>query len=294
MKNKDLRECKLFKDYKKILKEQLCNDLKVIYTDLDGTLLNDRGCLIKDSENSFFYDNVKLLSKADKNGWDIVLVSGRSRDQLRTNAMLMGLKNYISELGCEIVYDLGKEVHATFNTENFNYEITKGGKDLVKIISIFKEAFPGKIESLIEWSMGRNYNALFVGEINLGRANMLLKENGYEELVLADNGFSKMFDTGLDVKHLKIYNLIPKDVDKSSGIRIDKIIRKISSINCIALGDSVEDLKMAKEVGAFFLMRDSLEKNPQIQDLLINYDNIYITEEKMNRGWAEIIKYLAD
>ena len=290
----DLKRFKLFKDYKDKLKEQLSGNLKVIYTDLDGTLLNDRGCLIKDSQNSFFYENVKLLSKVEKNGWDIVLVSGRSRLQLRYNAMLIGLKNYISELGCEMVYDLGKKVYATFNTENFNYEITKGGKDLVKIIRIFKDAFPGKIESHIEWSMGRNYNALFVGEIDLDFANILLKENGYEGAVLADNGFSKMFDTSLDVKHVKIYNLVPKDVDKSSGIRIDKKIRKTSSINCIALGDSVEDLKMAKEVSAFFLMRDSLDNNPQIKDLLINYDNIYITEEKMNRGWFEVIKYLAD
>ncbi len=294
MKNTGLKGYKLFRDYKKAIKEELKDNLRVIYTDLDGTLLNDRGCLIKDSQNRFFYENIKLLSKAEKNGWDIVLVSGRSRLQLRYNAMLIGLKNYISELGCEIVYDLGKEIHATFNTENFNYEITKGGRDLVKIIRIFKEAFPGKIESHIEWSMGRNYNALFVGEIDLACANALLKENGYGGLVLAENGFSKMFDTGLKVNHLKIYNLIPADVDKSSGIRIDKIIRNFNSANCIALGDSVEDIKMAKEVKAFFLMGDSFEKNPEVAELLSNYENIYITEEKMNRGWAEIIKYLAD
>ena len=294
MKNTDLKGYKLFSDYKKAIKEELKDNLRVIYTDLDGTLLNDRGCLINDSENSFFTDSIELIHKAEEIGWDIVLVSGRSRDQLRTNAMLMGLKNYISELGCEIVYGLGKEVHATFDTENFNYEIIKGGKDLIKIIKILKEAFPGRIESRIEWSMGRNYNALFVGEIDLNLANVLLNDNGYKGLVLADNGFSKMFDVGLDVKHLKIYNLIPGGVDKSTGIRADKKIRKISSMNCIALGDSVEDIKMAKEVGAFFLMGDSLDKNPQIQDLLENYDNIYITEEKMNRGWVEVIKYLAD
>ncbi|MBM3700137.1 MAG: HAD family phosphatase [Actinobacteria bacterium] len=294
MKNKGIKEFKLFSDYKKAIKEELKDNLRVIYTDLDGTLLNDRGCLIKDNENSFFTDSIDLIHKAEKKGWDTVIVSGRSRDQLRTSAMLMGLKNYISELGCEIVYNLGKEVHATFDTGSFNYEITKGGKDLVKIIKILKEAFPGKIESRIEWSLNRSYNALFVGEIDIDMANEMLNNNGYGGLILANNGFSKMFDAGLDVNNLIIYNLMPSGVDKSTGIRADKKTRRINSGNCIALGDSAEDIKMAKEVSAFFLMRDSLEKNPQIQDLIKNYDNIYITEEKMNRGWVEVIKYLAD
>ena len=140
-----MQEYKTFNAHKGKLKKEL--DIKVLYTDLDGTLLNDTGCLIKDSDGKFFFDAIRLFSEIEKKGWDMVLVSGRSRVQLRYNAQLMGLKNFIPELGCEIVFDLGKEVHVTFDLKKFNYTITKGGSDLIKIIDIFKNAFPGRIES---------------------------------------------------------------------------------------------------------------------------------------------------
>jgi HAD superfamily hydrolase (TIGR01484 family) len=279
-----------YKDYREKLKKEL--DIKVLYTDLDGTLLNDTGCLIKDVEGKFFYDALSLFKKIEDKGWDIVLVSGRSRVQLRYNAQLMGLKNFIPELGCEMVYDLGKEVHVTFDREKFNYKITKGGSDLVKIIDIFKKAFPGRIESYLEWSMGRSYNALFFGDIDIGRANRLLAENGYKGLELVDNGFSKLVSLDIDVEHLRIYNLIPKGVDKASAIKLDRKIRNLEKNNCIALGDSVEDIKMAKEVGAFFLMKNAIDRDGGVAELIKNYDNIYVTGKLMNHGWTEVMDYL--
>jgi len=281
---------KSFNDYRGKLKKEL--DIKVIYTDLDGTLLNDMGCLIKDVEGKFFYDAVSLFKKIEKKGWDLVLVSGRSRVQLRYNAMLMGVKNFIPELGCEMVYDLGREVHVTFDSAKLNYKITKGGKDLVEIIKIFSKAFPGKIESQLEWSMGRSYNALFFGDIDIDRANSLLIENGYEGLELVDNGFSKLVSLDIDVEHLRIYNLIPRGVDKASAIKLDRKIRKLVKNNCIALGDSVEDIKMAKEVGAFFLMKNAIDRDGRVAELIKDYDNIFVTSKIMNHGWTEVMDYL--
>ena len=281
---------KNFKDYREKLKKEL--DIRVLYTDLDGTLLNDTGCLIKDFDGKFFYDAVSLFKEIEKKGWDIVLVSGRSRVQLRYNAQLMGLKNFVPELGCEMVYNLGKEVHVTFDREKFDYKITKGGKDLIRIIEIFKKAFPGKIESYLEWSMGRSYNALFFGDIDIDRANRLLTENGYKGLKLVDNGFSKLVNLDINVKHLHIYNLIPKDVDKAAAIRLDRKIRNLEKNNCIALGDSVEDIKMAEEVGAFFLMKNAIDREGGVAEMIEKYDNIYITSKLMNHGWTEIMEYL--
>ena len=85
---------------------------------------------------------------------------------------------------------------------------------------------------------------------------------------------------------------MPKGVDKSSAIKLDKKIRKLQKNNCIALGDSAEDLKMAKEVHAFFLMKDTIERDSDILESLKNYDNVFITGQSMNRGWAEVMEYL--
>jgi HAD superfamily hydrolase (TIGR01484 family) len=295
MDNKKMKNTKykLFDDYKDKIKKDL-KDLKVIYTDLDGTLFNDQGCLIKDYEGNFYFEAVKLFERIAKKNWDIVLVSGRNKLQLRYNSMLVGVKNYITELGSELVHNLGEKVYVTFDNEKYNYEITKCGKDLVNIIGILKEAFPNKIDSNLDWSIGRTFNALFFGDVDLEKANRILKDAGYGGLVLVDNGFSKLVKLNLDVEHLRIYNLMPMGIDKSSAIKLDKKLRNFKDENCIALGDSIEDLKMAPVVKYFFLMRDAIERDGDILNSLCNFNNVFVTEHRMNRGWAEVMKYLVD
>ncbi len=282
---------KLFKDYKKEIKENL-KDLKVIYTDLDGTLLNDRGCIIKDYKSDYYFEALKILQLAAEKNCDIVLVSGRNKFQLRYNAQMIGLKNYIAELGAELVYDLGEEVHITFDSRKKKYDLTYGGEDLTKIIELFKKNFPGKIESRMDWSRYRSYNVLFFGEINLEKANRLLKDEGYQGLVLVDNGFSSLVDLELGIEKLHVYNLMPLGVNKASGIKLDKKIRNFDTQNCIALGDSLEDLKMADEVKYFFLMQNALEHKEVMLDELGKHNNVFVTNDAMNKGWVEVIGYL--
>ncbi len=288
-----MTEYKFFKNSRKEIKRNL-KDLKVIYTDLDGTLFNDKGCIIKDYKDNYYFDAVRLLPLiADKN-WDVVLVSGRNKFQLRYNAQVIGLKNYISELGAELVYNLGEQVYTTFDHNRAKYDLTYGGKDLVKIMEVFKRNFPGKIEGKTEWSRYRSYNALFFGEIDLDRANRLLEAEGYKGLALVDNGLSSLVKLNLDIERLHIYNLMPSNVNKSNGIKLDKKIRNFNSGNCIALGDSLEDLKMADEVKYFFLMRNALEREEDLLSEINRYNNVYIADGIMNRGWAEVMGYLVD
>ena len=87
---------------------------------------------------------------------------------------------------------------------------------------------------------------------------------------------------------------MPMGVDKSSAIKLDKKLRNFKDENCIALGDSTEDLKMASAVKYFFLMRDAVERDGYILNSLCNFDNVFVTEHRMNRGWAEVMKYLVD
>jgi hydroxymethylpyrimidine pyrophosphatase-like HAD family hydrolase len=280
---------KFFKDYKKDIKDSI-KDLRIIYTDLDGTFFNDRGCAIKDAEGRYYFDAVRILPLIQQKGIDLVLASGRDKYQLRYNAQMIGARNYISELGAELVYDLGKTVHVTFDDKKYIYDLTYGGKDIIEIIEILMKEFPGKIEGRSEWSKYRAYNGLFFGEINLKKANNILRSKGYSELVLVDNGFSKLMNIELDVGRLHIYNLMPEGVTKANGIVLDKKIRNIKSENCIALGDSIEDIKMASEVKFFFLMKNALEHKDELEEELIKHDNVYITENLMNRGWSEIME----
>lgn len=282
---------RLFEEHKASIKKDLKN-LKVIYTDLDGTLLNDKGSLIRDCNGDFFLEIPRLVVDILSSGIDLVMVSGRNKTQLRYNAQLLGLNNYIAELGCEMVYDLGKDVKVTFDDKKINYDLTYGGRDLPQIIKLLKDNFPKKIEGKDEWGRYRSYNALFFGEVDLGKANEILRASGYEGIVLVDNGFSNLIELDLDVKKIHIYNIIPEGVTKGSGVALDRKIRGFNIDNCIALGDSTEDLKIAEHVKYFFLMRDAVDHNRDILEALKDHDNVYVTSERMNRGWAEVMDYI--
>ena len=282
---------RFFKDNKDQIKKGI-SDLKVIYSDLDGTLFNDQGCMIKDARSEYYFEALNLLEKINGKGWDLVLVSGRNKFALRYNAQMIGASNYIAELGSELVYDLGKDVHVTFDNSRNNIDLKYEGEDLIKIIDLLKKEFPGKIEGKLEWAMHRSFNALFLGEIDLDKGNKLLRENGFEELILLDNGFSNLFQIDLDVDRLHIYNLMPVGVTKANGVRLDKKLRNFKMENCIALGDSLEDLKMAGEVKYFFLMKNALEHEDELESELQKYNNVFITDGIMNRGWFEVMSEL--
>ncbi|MCJ7665768.1 MAG: HAD hydrolase family protein [Actinobacteria bacterium] len=282
---------KFFRGNKDQIKEGIA-DLKVIYSDLDGTLFNDQGCIVKDGRGEYYFKAVSLLGEINGRGWDLVLVSGRNKYQLRYNAQMIGVKNYIAELGSELVYDLGKEVHVTFENGTESFDITYEGVDLVRIMDLLMKEFPEKIESRMEWSRYRSFNALFFGEIDLDKANKLLQAEGYNSLVLVDNGFSNLVDLELKVSRLHIYNLMPRGVTKANGLRLDKKIRGFEDENCIALGDSMEDLQMAGEVKYFFLMKNAMEHGNELENELEKHNNVFITENIMNRGWFEVMSWL--
>ena len=62
----------------------------------------------------------------------------------------------------------------------------------------------------------------------------------------------------------------------------------------IALGDSVADIEMASAVGSFFLVREHVQADENLRREIARYDNIYITDEQMNLGWAEVARIIID
>jgi HAD superfamily hydrolase (TIGR01484 family) len=282
---------KYFRDYMDLIKKST-GETKVIYTDLDGTLLNNKGCLIMDNEGNYYLDAVKQLENLNFKKIDVVLVSGRNRMQLKYNAQMMNLKNYIAEAGSEVVYDLGRDVHPTYDRSSLKHDFASLGPDLDAVADLLRKAFPGRIEYRADWNRYRATNILFLGEIDLKKANRILEENGYGDSALINNGPTSLYPTLLNMEKIYFYNLMPKGVNKSAGVKLDMKIRQFKKENCIALGDSLEDLKMAPEVNHFFLMHNNLNEEKDILEALPEYENVYVTENSMNRGWTEVIDYL--
>ena len=77
--------------------------LRALYTDLDGTLLGDRASLLRDGEGGFSLLGARALEACHRAGVEVVLYSGRRRDQLFGDARLLGVESYVFEAGSGLV-----------------------------------------------------------------------------------------------------------------------------------------------------------------------------------------------
>jgi hydroxymethylpyrimidine pyrophosphatase-like HAD family hydrolase len=67
------------------------------------------------------------------------------------------------------------------------------------------------------------------------------------------------------IERLRAYQLIPREVSKAAGVAFHRRARGYAEAECIAVGDSREDLGMDAVVGRFWLVANALERDPSLQ-----------------------------
>lgn len=275
---------------------KLVPNLKVIYTDMDGTLLGPGGCLFKDSKHEFTSTPVHAVLRCHVKGIDIVPVSGRNNKQLRSDSRILGFNNWISELGCQIVYNQGEQI--VLNTGDIEpldstiwEQIQESG-----VISLLFNEFPGQLEYHDPWAQDRECTHLLRGQIDLSLANKILLENGFGNLVIIDNGKVRRRTQRLNsnITDIRAYHLLPRASNKASAVDKDIALRNIPRNHTIAIGDSCADLQLANSVGALFLVRNALRDSVNLLENIHNFNNVFITSQEMGLGWAEVANYFAD
>ncbi len=89
------------------------------------------------------------------------------------------------------------------------------------------------------------------------------------------------------------YHLIPRQASKADAVARHMRARGYAPEECIALGDSREDMGVAPVVGRFFLVGNGLEKDPDI--LRGAPPNVEVTEGRNGEGFYEaVIRTLAE
>lgn len=265
------------------------DEIRVIYTDLDGTMMGPMGNFLLNIRREYTLRPVRALVEVLAKGVDVVPVSGRSGRQLRETARVLGMRNYIAELGVEIVYDLGERViinggsFGDFCPDLYAAIMETGAADF--LLSHYAK----RIEYHAPWSNFRDCTPLFRGLVDVEEVNLLLEER-YPGLVLVDNGLLPRKSPTLEVEELRAYHLVPKGVTKEGAAAQDMRLRGFKRSQAIAVGDSAADLPFAREVGAFFLVRNGLYGNPQLLEEIAAYDNVIVTEGFLNEGWAEAVE----
>ncbi|HEX3324277.1 MAG TPA: HAD hydrolase family protein [Solirubrobacterales bacterium] len=261
--------------------------LRCVYTDLDGTLLGQGSSLFRDAEGAFSLAQARGLEACHRAGAEIVIMSGRREPQVHECARLMGQSSYIYEAGCAFTID-GETTLMTGemvpDEDGTVYEkIEQRG-----IPKMLFEHFDGRLEYHAPWHSGRILSHLFRGKVEVEEANRLLEAAGHGDLRLLDNGAIGREMAAIDGP-THAYHLVPKLVSKAGAVAAHARVRGYDPAECIAVGDSVEDLEVATAVGRFFVVANGPERDPGLRAALGAWDNVTVTEGAMGDGFHEAV-----
>lgn len=273
------------------LRENLA-PIRVIYTDLDGTMVGPVGCFFRDSEWELTLRPARALLAALARNVDVMLVSGRHKAQLRETARLLGCVNYVAELGTELVYNLGFEVIMNIGDLEVTGDSVYDTIMETGVVDSLLGEYPRRLEMHAPWSDVRDCTPLFRGMVDLEEVRALLDARGFGGFELVDNGVIPRKSPTLDVPVTRAYHLVPMGVSKEQAVRKDREHRGIRKEETVAVGDAEADLPFAHETGAFFMVRNGLDHNPHLAGEIDELPNVFVTEERMGLGWAEVVETL--
>ena len=260
--------------------------LRCVYTDLDGTLLGRGGSLFRDAEGGFSLLPARALEACHRAGVEVVIKSGRRQPQVMEDARLMGQTSYVFEAGCAVVID-GELTLLTGDLEPEGERTIAERMVDAGIPDLLFEHFPGRLEWHTPWHTGRLYSLLFRGGVEVEEANTLLAEHGHREVRLMDNGAIARPMEGVEVAHA--YHLMPRDASKARAVQFHMQARGYAPEECIAIGDSLEDLAVAAVVGRFFVPANGPERDPAFGAALARYPNAAVPEGRMGEGFYEAV-----
>jgi phosphoglycolate phosphatase len=252
--------------------------LRCVYVDLDGTLLGRRGSLLHDADGAFTLLGARALEACERAGVEAVPFSGRTGHGLGRDARLLGLSSYVFEAGAGVAVD--GEVH--WLTQERHDTIEASGAP-----ALLLERFAGSLEYHEPWHTGREVSHLFRGAVDAFEADALLAEHGHERLRLVDNGAISRRMPG--VERPRAYHLVPSGVSKARGIALHQRIRGLAPEECIAVGDSREDLSAAPAVGTFWLVANALERDPSLREQVARQPNVRVAEAGHGPGVYEAV-----
>ena len=251
-----------------------------MYTDLDGTLLGRGASLFRTADGDFTLLAARALEACHRAGAEVVIKSGRRRAQVMEDARLLGQTSYIFEVGAAMVVD----GETTFLTGDFQPRDGESVHDQIAATGapeLLLRRYEGSLEYHVPFHAGREVSHVFRGLVDADEANRLLAEEGHSALRLVDNG---EIAPGTHTFHL-----IPAVVSKARAVAAHMRARGYAREECVAVGDSREDLEVADVVGRLFLVSNAVAGDTSA------LGNEERTEAAMSEGFYEaLIRALAE
>src|SRR3954447_16948805 len=258
--------------------------LRCVYCDIDGTLVGRGGSLFHDAAGRFTMAGARTVEACARAGVGIGPVSGRRRVTVEQLARAIGQPSYAYESGACVV--LAGEEH--WLTGDY---LPRDGLSVYEQIeasgapALLLERYAGRLAYHDPWHIGREVSHLFRGTVDALEADALLAEHGYEDLRMVDNGI--MHPAVPEHPDWHAYHLVPRVASKAGGVAFHQRVRGFAPEDCVAIGDSREDLGMADAVSGFWLVGNALAEDPSVRDAL--RDNVRVAEGRQGAGVYEAV-----
>lgn len=275
---------------------------KIVFIDLDGTLLNQYGVVDEETKKS--------IKNIMERGTDIVIASGRPVDSTKQIAKEIGSKNYFISGNGAIIYDIQKdeiiykevikkekvlEIIKICDENNIYYNIYTKDEILTKelkynVLYYYKENQKKQeknktrinlVQDIYKYieETGEDILKITVCDENKTIFDSILKRlkkvKGVEILEVSHMS-KKVIKNGTDTTEINYFytEIMLKETDKWKAIEylINKLNIKKEEI--IAIGDNINDKKMIENAGLGIAMKGSTKE-------VIDIAN-YITEENNN------------
>ena len=265
---------------------------RIMYTDLDGTLLGRGGSVLNDHEGTPTLVTAEAVIAVNVAQLPVVICSGRNAIQLVEITRMLGWSGFIAELGAVFVRERGSEV--AYNLGQWSAEAVPPGMTPYQVIEAsgamerLTEAFPGLIEYHDPWHRNREATHVLRGDVDVAAAQLVVDEGDHPPIDIIDNGIIHPWrHTLVGVETVHIYHLIPRGVDKAQAVRADLQWRGLDPGQAVAIGDSLADLKMSEAVGLMALVANGLD-SPAAVARAQYLGNVVVTRQRQGHGWSEL------
>jgi hydroxymethylpyrimidine pyrophosphatase-like HAD family hydrolase len=264
--------------------------MRCLYVDLDGTLLGPNASLVTGTGGAFSLLGARALEACARAGAEVVIYSGRKQSSVFEAARLIGSSAFIFELGCGLVLDgelewLTDGIVPTDDAGSIFDQIEASGAPAMLL-----DRYAGELEYHTPWAINRDVSHLFRGDVDLAEANATLAESGFGWLRLVDNGVVRAANEqmpGLPVIHA--YHLIPAGASKPRGIARHMQARGYTREDCIAVGDSREDMDADSVVDQFWLVANALDRDITLEADASGRDRVRVASESYGAGVYEAV-----
>ncbi len=270
--------------------------VRILYTDLDGTLLGPGGTLLVDGAGASPSVNAAAaVVDVNRARLPVVITSGRSRAQLIEVARICGWNDFIGEAGAVRSRWTGSERITTLDTPQWPADLPPQGTSVIDTIlasgayEALVRAFPGRIEYHDPWHLNREATLVLRGCVPTGEAQAVL-DTLTLPLDFMDNGLIRRRQTGLACAGpVHTYHVVPKGVSKRRAIELDLAERGMTARQAAVIGDALSDLECAPAVGLAVLVENALEQEG-IAEAMAEHANAVVVRGMRGDAWSSFAR----